>query len=288
MSNNSIGSIGSIGNNIFKSNYLQELPEDIKILIYKYVYKNNYTCVLNELIANVDNQKHYNNLTQFLIYQEEPKLNLLNYLSRNSIAQKKHHVSNSILSCYKNQLASNNIFKANINKLKFALNIFKYLDKRIAQTFVNFTKKSEYTTHFTYNIYIDEKGEYFVLEYDKNFCCFAELYLVLLIFWQYIRIKLYEFYEVHKEAYNIHVNNLIRNDYNSVHHSWYTANMTEDILNKNLEKIKKENEKLYRKITRHRNNVDKTECFYINFEIRNNIETYIIDDNSIIILLKEL
>jgi len=288
MSNNSFGSIGSIGNNIFKSNYLQELPEDIKILIYKHVYKNNYTCVLNELIANVDNQKHYNNLTQFLIYQEEPKLNLLNYLSRNSIAQKKHHFSNSILSCYKNQLASNNIFKANINKLKFASNIFKYLDKRIAQTFVNFTKKSEYTTHFTYNIYIDEKGEYFVLEYDKNFCCFAELYLVLLIFWQYIRIKLYEFYEVHKVAYNTHVNNLIRNDYNSVHHSWYTANMTEDILNKNLEKIKKENEKLYRKITRHRNNVDKTECFYINFEIRNNIETYIIDDDTIIILLKEL
>lgn len=285
MSNNSIG---SIGNSIFKSNYLKELPEDIKILIYKRVYKDNYSIVLNELIANVDNQKHYNNLTQFLIYQEEPKLNLLNYLSRNSIAQKKHLACNSILPCYKIHLASNNIFKANINKLKFASNIFKYLDKRIAQTFVNFTKKSEYTTHFTYNIYIDEKGEYFVLEYDKNFCCFAELYLVLLIFWQYIRIKLYEFYEVHKEAYNTHANNLVRNDYSSGQHSWYTANITNDILDKNLEKIKKENEKLYRKIIRHRNNVDKTECFYINFEIRNNIETYIIDDDAIIILLKEL
>ena len=264
------------------------MPEDIKILIYKRVYKNNYSIVLNELVANIDNQKHYNNLTQFLVYQEEPKLNLLNYLFQYTIYQKKHFTGNSILSCYKNHLASNNIFKANINKLKIASNIFKYLDKRIAQTFVNFTKKSEYTTHFTYNIYIDEKGEYFVLEYDKIFCCFAELYLVLLIFWQYIRIKLYEFYEVHKVAYNTHANNLLKNDYNSMQHSWYSTNITNDILDKNLEKIKKENEKLYRKITRHRNNVDKTECFYINFEIRNNIDTYIIDGDSIIIRLKEL
>jgi len=273
---------------IFKYNYLQELPEDIKILIYKRVYKINYSIVLNELIANIDNQKYYNNLTQFLIYQEEPKLNLLNYLSQYTISQKKHFWGNGILSCYKNHLAYNNIFKANINKLKIASNIFKYLDKRIAQTFVNFTKKSEYTTHFTYDIYIDEIGEYFVLEYDKNFCCFAELYLVLLIFWQYIRIKLYEFYEVHKVAYNTHANNLLKNDYNSMQHSWYSTNITNDILDKNLEKIKKENEKLYKKIAKHRNNVDKTECFYINFEIRNNIETYIIDGDSIIIRLKEL
>ena len=284
----STNSIGSIGNSIFKYNYLQELPEDLKILIYKNVYKNNYTCVLNELIANIDNQKHYNNLTQFMVYQEEPKLNLLNYLSQNTIIQKKHSYGNSILSCYKNHLASNNIFKTNINKLKIASNLFKYLDKRIAQTFINFTKKSEYTTHFTYDIYIDEKGEYFVLEYDKIFCCFAELYLVLLIFWQYIRIKLYEFYEVHKDAYNMHANKLLQNDYGSGQYSQYATNMIEDILDVNLEKIKKDNEKLYRKIARHRNHVDKSECLYINFEICNNIETYIINGDSIIICLKEL
>ena len=54
---------------IFKSftyNYLLELPEDIKILIYKRVYKNNYSIVLNELLANNDNLKHYNNLKEFI------------------------------------------------------------------------------------------------------------------------------------------------------------------------------------------------------------------------------
>ena len=68
---------------MFKSNYLQELPDDIKQLIYKCVYKDAYINVLKELIANIDNRKYYNILKYIIINQEEPKLNLLNYLSQN-------------------------------------------------------------------------------------------------------------------------------------------------------------------------------------------------------------
>jgi hypothetical protein len=48
--------------NSFKYNYLQELPEDINILIYKHVYKNNYSIVLKELQSKFENMTHYNNL----------------------------------------------------------------------------------------------------------------------------------------------------------------------------------------------------------------------------------
>ena len=259
--------------NLFKSNYLQELPEDIKLLIYKRVYQNNYSIVLNDLLANNDNLKHYNKLKQFIAIQEEPKLNLLNHLSQNIMKQADHNNSSrssinsissississinsrSLISCYKKHLTSKNISNVKINKLKIASNISMYLDKRISQTFISFLKKSKN---------IDDTGEYFVLEYGKHFCCLAELYLVLLKFWQFIRRNLYEFYELHKVAYNIHSNNLLKDD----------CDMTDA---------------LYRKIIKHRRCVDKTECCYINFEIRNNIESYIIENNTIIIKLRVL
>ena len=241
---------------LFISNYLQELPEDIKQLIYKYVYQNNYSMVLNDLLANNDNLKHYNNLKQFIATQEEPKLNLLNHLSQNIKTHiiQQADIGCSLISCYKKHLISKNISNANINKLKIASNISKYLDKRILQTFINFLKKSNN---------IDEKGQHFVLEYDKYFCCLAELYLVLLKFWQFIRRNLYEFYELHKVAYNIHSNNLLKDN----------CDLTDN---------------LYRKIIKHRLCVDKTESCYVNFEIHNNIESYIIENNAIIINLRVL
>jgi len=267
-----------MSNSVFKSftyNYLQELPEDIKILIYKRVYQNNYSIVLNELLANNDNLKHYNNLKEFIATQEEPKLNLLNHLSQNIKTQKMQHantrakINNSILSLYKKHLTSNNIATANINKLKIASNISTYLDKKIASTFINFLKKSKH---------IDEAGEYFVLEYEKHYCCFAELYLVLITFWKLIRETLYEFYELHRVAYNIYSNELLTDN----------CYMTEYTLDKNLLQIKKENPQLYTKITKQRLRVNKTECCYINFERHNIIDRFIIQNNAMIIQLKEL
>lgn len=279
-----------LGYKSFKYNYLQELPEDINILIYKYVYKNNYSVVLNELRSMFENRKHYNNLKHFLAFQEEPKLNFKEYLSQNININRKDKIKNTegiTYVYYKNHLTSNNISKERINKVKFASNVFLYLNKRIAQTFINFVKKSKHTTHFTYNIYIEEKAEYFVLEYDRFFCCFAELYLMLLTFWQFIRFKLYEFLEVHKEAYNIYINNLLKDDYEAGLHSWYIGNMSDDILDKNFIKNNKVNTKLYQKIIKHRNYLHKTECFYMNFLISNNIDKYIIDKDTMIIQLKE-
>jgi len=276
--------------NSFKYNYLQELPEDINILIYKHVYKNNYSIVLKELQSKFVNMTHYNNLKYFIAFQEEPTLNLNNYLSQNININHKDKIKNSkyiIYYYYKNHLTSNNISKINIKKLKFASNVFLYLNKRIAQTFINFVKKSKNTTHFSYNIYIDEKGEYFVLEYDRFFCCFAELYLILLTFWQFIRYKLYDFLEVHKDAYNIYINDLLNDDYNSGLLSWYIGNMTDDILAKNIIKNNKENAKIYQKIIKHRNYLHKTESFYMKFLIRNNIDKYLIVNDTMIIQLKE-
>jgi hypothetical protein len=276
--------------NSFKYNYLQELPEDINILIYKHVYKNNYSIVLKELQSKFNNMSHYNNLKYFIAFQEEPTLNLNNYLSQNININHKDKIKNSkyiIYYYYKNHLTSNNISKINIKKLKFASNVFLYLNKRIAQTFINFVKKSKNTTHFSYNIYIDEKGEYFVLEYDRFFCCFAELYLILLTFWQFIRYKLYDFLEVHKDAYNIYINDLLNDDYNSGLLSWYIGNMTDDILAKNIIKNNKENAKIYQKIIKHRNYLHKTESFYMKFLIRNNIDKYLIVNDTMIIQLKE-
>jgi hypothetical protein len=275
---------------LFKYNYLQELPEDINILIYKHVYKNNYSFVLNELQSKFENIKHYNNLKHFLAFQEEPKLNLKEYLSQNININRKDKIKNTegiTYFYYKNHLTSNNISKVRINKIKFASNVFIYLNKKIAQTFINFVKKLKKTKHFTYNIYIDENAEYFVLEYDRFFCCFAELYLMLLTFWQFIRFKLYEFLEVHKEACNIHINNLLNDDYDAGILSWYIDNMTDDILNKNLLKNNKENAKLYNKIIKHRNYLHKTESFYMKFLITNNIDKYYFDNDAMIIQLKE-
>jgi hypothetical protein len=275
------------GYKLFKYNYLQELPEDINILIYKYVYKNNFSFVLNELQSKFDNRKHYNNLKHFLAFQEEPKLNLKEYLSQNINPKDKIKNTEGITYFYnKNHLTSNNISKARINKIKFASNVFIYLNKRIAQTFINFVKKSKKTKHFTYNIYIDENAEYFVLEYDRFFCCFAELYLMLLTFWQFIRFKLYEFLEVHKEACNIYISNLLNDDYDAGILSWYIGNMADDILDKNLLK-NKENAKSYQKIIKHRNYLHKTETFYMNFLISNNIDKFIIENDTMIIQLKE-
>jgi hypothetical protein len=47
-------------NCIFKYNYLHELPDDIKQLIYKRVYKDIFSTVLKELYSNIDNLKYYN------------------------------------------------------------------------------------------------------------------------------------------------------------------------------------------------------------------------------------
>jgi hypothetical protein len=288
----------STNNCIFKSNYFNELPEDIRQLIYTHVYKNNYSVVLKELRANIENQRHYNNLKHFLVYQEEPKLNLLNYLSQSSCIRKyicaRKYRDDTLLSLYKKHLTSGIVSVCNknthmdIRKLKIPTNIFKYLDKIIAKTFINFMKKSTQSWDISYNIYIDDAGEYFVLEYDRHFICFADLYLMLLSFWQYIRMRLYEFYELHKEAYNRYIYNLLKNDYETGIYMWLGGNITDDILDEKLVKMKGENPTFYRKITRQRNNIAKTESLYINFEIRNNIDSYRIDNDTIIMRLKEM
>jgi hypothetical protein len=280
-------------NSLFTRNYLQELPEDIKTLIYNKVYKDNYSIVLNEFIANRSNRKHFNNLKHFLVYQEEPKLNLIHFLSHNICVRNAHtprkenkYIEDSILFLYKKHLTSN-ISKKDIRKIKIAANLFKYLDKIIAKTFTNFMNNSTHNWGISSHIYIDDVGKYFVLEYDRFLVCFADLYLMMLSFWQFIRIKLYEFYELHKEAYNLYIRNLLKNDYDTGLYIWFGGNITDDILLKNLVKMKNENASLYRKIIRQRGNINKTECLYINFEIRNNIDSYIMEDDAIIVKLKE-
>lgn len=282
-------------NHVFTRNYLQELPEDIKILIYNKVYKDNYSIVLNEFITNRSNRKHFNNLKHFLTYQEEPKINLIQYLSHHiyvgeaNIARTENkYIEDNILSLYKKHLTSNNISKKDIRKIKIAANLFKYLDKIIVKTFMNFINKSTHNWGISSHIYIDDMGEYFVLEYDRYFLCFADIYLMLLSFWQFIRIKLYEFYELHKEAYNLYIHNLLKNDYDAGLYIWFGGNITDDILINNLVKMKNENTGLYRKIIRQRRNINRTECLYINFEIRNNIDSYSIEDDAIIVRLKEI
>jgi hypothetical protein len=280
-------------NSLFTRNYLQELPEDIKTLIYNKVYKDNYSIVLNEFITNRSNRKHFNNLKHFLVYQEEPKLNLIHFLShnicvRNTNTPRKEnkYIEDNILSLYKKHLTSN-ISKKDIRKIKIATNLFKYLDKIIVKTFTSFMNNSTHNWGISSHIYIDDVGEYFVLEYDRYFVCFADLYLMLLSFWQFIRIKLYEFYELHKEAYNLYIRNLLKNDYDTGLYMWFGGNITDNILLKNLVKMKNENASLYRKIIRQRRNINKTECLYINFEISNNINNYIMEDDAIIVKLKE-
>jgi hypothetical protein len=186
-----------------------------------------------------------------------------------------------------------------IYKIKIPLNLYAYLDKVIAKTFIRFMKKTTHNWDLTYAIYIDDVGEYFILERENPFACFADLYLMLLSFWQFIRIRLYDFYELHKEAYNIHVGNLLKSDYDTGLYMWFDGNtdasqpltpLTQhsSLLTNNLIKMKGENASLYRKIIRQRNNIHKSECLYINFEIRNNIEGYTIKDDAIIMRLKEM
>jgi hypothetical protein len=180
-----------------------------------------------------------------------------------------------------------NISKQGIKKIKIAANLFKYLDKIIAKTFTSFMNNSTHNWGISSHIYIDDMGKYFVLEYDRFLLCFADLYLMMLSFWQFIRIKLYEFYELHKEAYNLYIHNLLKNDYDTGLYIWIAGNITNNILLKNLVNMKNENASLYRKIIRQRENINKTECLYINFEIRNNIDSYIMEDDAIIVKLKE-
>ena len=287
---------------LFTTNYLEELPDDIKAHVYNHVYKSSYSSVLKELLANIRNRKHYNNLMHFLAYQEEPKLNLVHYLAHyihvhNIRESRKGHTEGSIISLYKKHLTSvnianhrniNNINK--INKIKIPLNLHTYLDKVIAKTFISFMKKSTHSWNIASHIHIDNAGDHVILalENGKHFACFADLYLILLSFWQFIRSRLYEFYELHKEAYNIHVRNLLKSDYDTGLYIWFGGNITDEILANNLVKMKNENASLYRKIIRQRMNIHKTECLYINFEIRNNIEGYTVEDDVIIMRLKEI
>jgi hypothetical protein len=280
---------------LFTTNYLEELPDDLKTLVYNHVYKSRYSSVLKELLANIRNRKHYNNLMHFLAYQGEPKLNLVHYLAHyinvhNIRESRRGHTEDSIISLYKKHLTSVNIANhRKINKIKIPLNLYTYLDKVIAKTFISFMKKSTHSWNISSHIYIDNTGDIILaLEHGKHFACFADLYLILLSFWQFIRSRLYEFYELHKEAYNIHVQDLLKSDYDTGLYIWFGGNITDEILANNLLKMKNENASLYRKIIRQRRNIYKTECLYINFEIRNNIEGYTVEDDAIIIRLKEL
>jgi hypothetical protein len=280
---------------LFTTNYLEELPDDLKTLVYNHVYKSRYSSVLKELLANIRNRKHYNNLIHFLAYQGEPKLNLVHYLAHyinvhNIRESRRGHTEGSIISLYKKHLTSVNIANhRNINKIKIPLNLYTYLDKVIAKTFISFMKKSTHSWNISSHIYIDNTGDIILaLEHGKHFACFADLYLILLSFWQFIRSRLYEFYELHKEAYNIHVQDLLKSDYDTGLYIWFGGNITDELLANNLLKMKNENASLYRKIIRQRRNIYKTECLYINFEIRNNIEGYTVEDDAIIMRLKEL
>jgi len=268
-------------NCIFKYNYLYELPDDIKQLIYKYVYKYIFSTVLKELHSNIDNLKYYNILKYYIINQEEPKLNLLNYLSRNIYTRRKQNYNSkeTQISLYRSHLTSNDISKLNINKLKIPSNIFMYLNKKMVQPFINSMQSS------INNMYIDDTGVYFVLEYDRYFSCFAEIYLILLSFWKYIRCKLYEFYELHKEAYRIHIKKLIKDEYRSGLYLLSDDNINDVILDNNFEKIKRDNKTLYTKIVKHRSYVDNTESFYVNFEICNIIDKCSIENGVMIIQL---
>jgi hypothetical protein len=186
--------------------------------------------------ANIDNLKYYNILKYLLINQKEPKLNLLKYFSQNFNKHIEHNESVNVknISFYKKHLISNIISKSNINKIKIVSNMFLYLEKKIAQPFINSMNNS------IDNMYIDDNGAYFVLEYDRFFCCYAEIYLMSLSLWQHIRRKLYEFYELHMVAYKIHINNLIKYEYGYEIYLRDNYNINDDIFDYNLEKIKRD------------------------------------------------
>jgi hypothetical protein len=285
---------------IFKHNYLQELPDDIKILIYNRVYKDNFSFVLKEFKVYLNNLKYYNNLKHYLVYQETPKLNLLHFISQNiyagdataaNTANTATAANASILSLYKKHLMSATGGFASIRKIrtiKIPANLYKHLDKIIANTFIKFMAKSKHEWGISSKIYIDDTGDYYVLEHETPFLCFADLYIMLLSFWKFIIIKLCEFYDIHKDAYNLYISNLLKSDYDTGLYMWLGGNINDEILANNLVKLKNADPSLYRKIIRQRKTISKSENLYLNFEGRNNIDSYSIVNEAIIMRLKEM
>ena len=283
-----------INTRIFKHNYLQELPDDIKILIYNRVYKDNFTFVLKEFKVYLNNLTHFNNLKHFLIYQEEPKLNLLHFISQNIYASDAagttlatRDANTSILSLYKKHLMSASGIRR-IRTIKIPANLYKHLDKIIANTFIKFMNKSKHDWNISSKIYIDDTGDYYILEHETPFLCFADLYIMLLSFWKFIIIKLCEFYDIHRDAYNLYISNLLKSDYDTGLYMWLGGNTTDEILANNLVKLKNDDPSLYRRIIRQRKTISKSENLYLNFEALNNIDSYSIVDEAIIMQLKEM
>ena len=283
-----------INTRIFKHNYLQELPDDIRVIIYNRVYKDNFTFVLKEFKVYRNNLKHFINLKHFLIYQEEPKLNLLHFLSQNiytgdaartTLATRDANAS--ILSLYKKHLMSATGIRR-IRTIKIPANLYKYLDKIIAKTLISFMNKSKNNWGISSKIYIDDTGDYYVLEHDAPFLCFADLYITLLSFWKFITIKLSEFYDIHKDAYNLYISNLLKSDYDTGLYMWLGGNITDEILANNLVKLKNDDPSLYRRIIRQRRNINKSENLYLNFEALNNIDGYSIVDEAIKMRLRAM
>ena len=279
---------------IFKHNYLQELPDDIKILIYNRVYKDNFAFVLKEFKVYLNNLTHFNNLKHFLIYQEEPKLNLLHFISQNIYASDAagttlatRDANTSLLSLYKKHLMSASGIRR-IRTIKIPANLYKYLDKIIARTFITSINKSKNNWGISSKIYIDDTGDYYVLEHDAPFLCFADLYISLLSFWKFITIKLSEFYDIHKDAYNLYISNLLKSDYDTGLYAWLGGNITDEILENNLVKLKNDDPSLYRRIIRQRRNINKSENLYLNFEALNNIDSYTIVDEAIKLRLRAM
>jgi hypothetical protein len=285
---------------IFKHNYFQELPDDIKILIYNRVYKDNFSFVLKEFKVYLNNLKYYNNLKHYLVYQETPKLNLLHFISQNiyagdatsaNAANTATAANASILSLYKKHLMSASGSASGFRKIrtiKIPANLYKHLDKIIANTFIKFMAKSKHEWNISSKIYIDDTGDYYVLEHETPFLCFADLYIMLLSFWKFIIIKLCEFYDIHKDAYNLYISNLLKSDYDTGLYMWLGGNTTDEILANNLVKFKNTDPSLYRKIIRQRKTISKSENLYLNFEGRNNIDSYSIVNETIIMRLKEM
>jgi hypothetical protein len=288
---------------VFKHNYLQELPDDIKILIYNRVYKDNFSFVLKEFKVYLNNLKYYNNLKHYLVYQETPKLNLLHFISQNiyagdataaNAANTATAANASILSLYKKHLmsatgsASGASGFRKIRTIKIPANLYKHLDKIIANTFIKFMNKSKHEWNISSKIYIDDTGDYYVLEHETPFLCFADLYIMLLSFWKFIIIKLCEFYDIHRDAYNLYISNLLKSDYDTGLYMWLGGNTTDEILANNLVKLKNDDPSLYRKIIRQRKTISKSENLYLNFEGRNNIDSYRIVNETIIMRLKEM
>ena len=286
-----------INTRIFKHNYLQELPEDIKILIYNSVYKDNFSFVLKEFQVYLNNLTHFNNLKHYLIYQEQPKLNLLHFLSQYIYtgihASVGIEANSSIFPLYKKHLMSTSGVTgfANIRRIrtiKIPANLYKHLDKIIAKTLIKFMNNSKHKWGISSKIYIDDAGDYYVLENETPFLCFADLYLMLLSFWKFITIKLCEFYDIHKDAYNLYINTLLKSNYETGLYMWLGGNITDEILANNLVKLRNEDPSLYRRIVRQRRTISKSENLYLNFEGRNNIDNYNIVNDAIIMRFRDI